>query len=85
MRLFAVRGHWKTMVRSAVHRSVIVGVGGIMSSVFDRIWLGIILRVIASGVVHRPRRRELLIAIWGARRSRGATPSGIAGVEWKGS
>ena len=76
MRLFTVRGHWETMVGIAIHRPVVVRVSGEMPRILDGDLLWIVLAVAAGGVVHRARGWELLIAIRGACRCRGAATAG---------
>ena len=81
MGLFTVSGHCKTMMGVAVHRPVIVGVSCIMPGIFDGNLLWVVLAVGAGGVVHRARNWELLIAIRGARRCRGAATAGIGNFD----
>lgn len=76
MRLFTVRGHWETMVGIAIHRPFVGRVSSEMPRVLDGDLLWIVLAVAAGGVVHRARVWELLIAIRGACRCRGAATAG---------
>ena len=75
MRLFTVRGHWETMMGIAFRRPV-VRKSGEMPRILDGDLLWIVLAVAAGGVVHRARGWELLIAIRGTCRCRGAATAG---------
>lgn len=75
--VIGIGSHRKTMMSHAVHRSVMVGVGGKLTGVIDWVRRWIRLNVVGGEGGHRPRAGVVIIFIWRAGRPGRAPAPGI--------